>query len=175
MISGDLRRDSGVPLLVGFVVGSLTISLVIFLLMRSFRGQFTGGHAVNVYNTSGTRPFAMPVPIQPSLLGNAMQLADGTSLATKTDTVTLSTLRASRVFTAPHTGPMWRVRLQMGGPAGTFGSFAIDGNPDVSGGQSLMLTAGQHSEVRLGARQSISGIAVGGDTFVSYVAAAEVV
>ena len=183
-------KDSSTTMLIGFVVGSLTIGLVVYLVLKALRETLSGlgnpqvgaGQPINIYNvTGGQGPVSLPAPVQsvqPSVLGNRMQLGDGTSLTTKTDTVTLSTARASRVFTAPRTGPVWRVRIQVLGPAGSFGSFAVDSTPDNEGSGSIVVPSGGFTEIRMGARQTLSGIGVdnaGRGVQMSYVASAEVV
>lgn len=175
----DDNRNTGVYMLVGFLAGSLTLGLMFLLVAKAFsllrQPQLGPGaqQPINVYNTTGGG--AQPVPIQPSNLSTQMQLGHGVSMATRTDTVELSTARSSRVFSAPRQGAMWHVRLHVIGPAGSFAAFAIDSTPSAAGGNSLVIAAGGHTEVRIGPRQAISGIAVNSNTDVSYVASAEVV
>jgi hypothetical protein len=174
------EHDSGTMLLVGFVVGTLTISVVVYVLIKALRAGLdslgghvgAGGQPINIYNNIGGQ---QTPAIQPSMLGNAMQLGNGTSLATRADTMTLSTSRASRVFQAPNKSPMWLVRVHVLGPAGSFASFAIDGTPSSDGSGSIVVPAGGHTELRMGARQTLSGIASGAAAQISYSASAEVV
>lgn len=164
--------------LVGFVVGALSVGVVVVLILQSVKGLLGVARAGSVGGLGG--PFVMPQPppllaLQPSRLANAMQMNDGTSLATRTDTVLLSTTRSSIVFSAPNHGPTWKVRIGALGAAGSFVSLAIDTQPDPDGGRSIVIPAGGQAVITIGARQTISGIAIGADVPVSYVASAEVV
>src|SRR3990172_6694430 len=113
------RRFEGFNLLAGFVIGSLTIGVLVYLITKSIAamrgtlgaGSNGSGQPINIYNvTGGQGPLALPAPqqaVQPTQLANSMQLANGTSLATKMDTVMLNPVRSSRVFSVPRKGPMW--------------------------------------------------------------------
>lgn len=195
-MADDRTRDSGTTMLIGVVVGSLTVGLIVYLLLKSLREtlaglggpqQVGGGQPINIYNvTGGQGPIALPAPVQaqPSPLAHAMQLGDSTSLATRATTETLSPTRSYRVFSAPKQGVMWRVRLHVIGPAGGFGIFAIDSslplesntNLTIGAPQGIVVPAGGSTELRLGPRQVIYGKAAGteDDVQVSVVASAEV-
>lgn len=190
------RRFEGFNLLAGFVIGSLTIGLLVYLITKSIaamRGPLSAGgggqgQPINIYNvTGGQGPLSLPAPqqsVQPSQLTNQMQLANGTSLATKMDTVMLNPVRSSRVFSVPRKGPMWRIRLSVIGPAGGYGIFSVDSplpdgpntNLTIGAPQGVVVPAGGHTEVRLGPRQIIYGRAAGteDDVQVSVTASAEI-
>jgi hypothetical protein len=173
-------------LIIGFVVGSLTFGVLFYLIAKSI-GLLRSASAPNPSPGVGG---AIPIqafkpwnlapspdvvyPLQPSAIANKMQLEDSTSLATRTDTVQVSTAAAERIFSAPMTGPIWSVRLHVGGPAGSFVAFAVDALPSSTGGGSLVIPAGSATRISIGPRQSISGIAINNAAQVSYVASAEV-
>lgn len=178
-------------LILGFVVGAITIGVAIWIILKGIRDTLSGlgnGHGlgqqpINIYNVTGPQaPLQLPaplqaqapLPIQPSQIANDMQLG-AISLGTRTDTLLLSTTAARRVFSAPIKGPTWKVRIAAIGPAGSFAVLAVDVQPSADGGRSVIVPAGDHTELIIGPRQIISGIALNADTQVSYVAQAEVV
>jgi hypothetical protein len=185
------RRYEGFSLLAGFVIGSLTIGLLAYLLAKTFAalrgtsgGQLgNGSPPINIYNNHG---HVLPQPVPTTEWGtrdrtDAMALPDGISLASKMETYTLSPLRSARVFTAPRKGPMWRVRIQVVGPAGGFGVFAIDSpisdTTPIGSPQGIVVPSNGFSEIRLGPRQILYGRAAGTeeDVQVSITASAEIV
>lgn len=184
------RRYEGFSLLAGFVIGSLTLGLLAFLLAKTFaalRGAASnqlgsGGQPINIYNVSGDgRMLPMPVTEWGTReRTEAMALPD-VSLASKMETYTLSPSRSARVFTAPRKGPMWRVRIQLIGPAGGFGVFAIDApiseTSPIGSPQGIVVPSNGYSEIRLGPRQILYGRAAGTeeDVQVSITASAEIV
>lgn len=191
----DRTRDAGTTMLIGFVVGSITIGVVVYLLIKSLRATLSGlgtpqvgaGNPINIYNvTGGQGPVSLPAQVQaqPSPLAAAMQLGDGSSLATRTSTETLNPRRSYRIFTAPKQGVMWRVRLYVIGPAGGYGIFAVDAqlpetrntNLTIGAPQGIVVPAGGSTELRIGPRQVIYGKAAGteDDVQVSVTASAEV-
>lgn len=163
-------------LLADFVVGSVTVGFVVLLILHGVKTLLgatrSGGAALPPLSVFGGS-FAQP--IQPSALATAMQLGDGTPLATRTDTLSLSPTAPMAVFTAPNSGPMWRVRINVLGPAGGFASLAIDAVPSASGGNSAVIPAGGFTELFVGPRQAISGLGINGTVQISYVASAGVV
>ena len=175
------KSDESTKVLVAFLIGSLTVGAIVLIALRSLRktmlGAPSGNPPINIYNVTGGSGISLPAPqpVQPSYLGNQMSLLDGTSLSTKTDTVTLPTDGSARVFSAPMNGPMWKVKLYVLGPAGGFAAFAVDSLPDLNGGQSVIVPCGRQTELRIGARQAISGIASMPGTQASVTAQAEVV
>jgi hypothetical protein len=173
--------------ILGVVLGSITIGVAIWIILKGIRDTLSGlGNAqsqqpINIYNVMSPQgplqlppPLQAPMAIQPSAIANAMQLG-AISLGTRTDTITLSTTEIRRVFSAPIDGPTWKLRIAAIGPAGGFAVLAVDSQPDPSGGRSVIVPAGDHTELIVGPRQIVSGLAVTSDTQVSYVAQAEVV
>lgn len=183
-MQGD-RRQERYSLLLGFAIGSLTAGVLGLFAWLLTRTRSNLGQSINIYNalpgSTGQLDWMRPqLPAQPMIpntrqLTNSMQLSNGVSLSTKTDTITLPTTESVRVFNAPFSGPFWLVRLHVIGPAGGFASFAVDSSAFASGGSSVVIPAGRFTEMRIGPRQSISGIAGGANTQVSYTASAEVV
>lgn len=188
------RRIEGVSLFAGFVVGSLTIGLLMYLFAKTIallkgsqQQQLQGGsNPINIYNVTGGQGMTLPAPVQaqPNPLTSAMQLGDSSSLATRTSTETLSPTRSYRVFSAPRQGVMWRVQLYVIGPAGGFGLFSTDSplpleansNLTIGSPQAIVVPAGGRTELRIGPRQVIYGKAAGteDDVQVSVIASAEV-
>lgn len=177
----EIRSDPS-HLFLGFIAGTVVFGLFTWLFIKALRETLatvsanSGDTTINNFYSMLPSDHGVPVlPVQPSALANHMQLDDGTSLGTKTDTVTLSTTVGRRVFSAPSSGPMWRVKVHVIGPAGSFAALSIDSPASVDGGNSAIVPAGGETTIRIGARQSISAIAVGGAAQVSYVASSEVV
>ncbi|MGH7179220.1 MAG: hypothetical protein ACREJC_17720 [Tepidisphaeraceae bacterium] len=189
------RRYEGFSLLAGFVIGSLTIGLIAYLIAKTFavlrdggQRQLTGGSPINIYSVSGGQlsPQMLATdPLGTRDLTNAMALSDGVSLGSKMETYTLSPTRSVRVFSAPRKGPMWKVHIRVIGPAGGYGLFAVDNHvPDgpntnltIGSPQGIVVPANGWAEVRLGPRQILYGRAAGTeeDVQVSITASAEIV
>ncbi len=178
MTRGTLRgmsdaRDPTVGLIAAFAVGTLSaiaVGLLVYVIARAHSRSLMG------VSLGAPQNFGVwPTSLQPSKLSSTMNLDDGTSMASRTDTVSLSTTQASNVFTAPMRGAMWRVRISVISPPGAAVALAIDSTPDPTGGRSVLVAAGAMTTLRIGPRQVIAGIALGADTLVSYVASAEVI
>jgi len=180
------ERDRDIKtMLLGIFVGALTIGAAVWAIVHSMRktlqgaaGQLpAGSQPINIYNNIGGygQGQGFVQPIQPSQITDRMQLADGTSLATKTGTLTLSTSDARRVFQAPSKGSMWKVSLHALGPPGGFAAFAVDTTPSANGSESIVIPTGSATELRIGPRQIISGRALNANTTISYTASAELV
>jgi hypothetical protein len=192
-----IEREPTTMMLIGFVVGTVTIGVVVYLIIKGLRATLDGvlagrnlagsGQPINIYNVTGN-PGSMslpsPVQAQPSPLATAMQLGDASSLATRTNTMTLDPVRSYRVFSAPKQGVMWRVRLHVIGPAGGYGLFAVDSplpaeantNLTIGAPQGIVVPANGATELRIGPRQVIYGKAAGteDEVQVSVIASAEV-
>jgi hypothetical protein len=195
-MASDDKPSWNVLLLIGAIAG-VAFGALLVLLFRERRGQSQlmgpSGNPINIYNVSGGQlgmqhPQALLPGASPEStrqLVNQMGAFDGTSYATKMDTVMLNPVRSVRVFTVPRKGPMWLVRLNVVGPAGGFGMFAIDNplpegpstNLTMGAPQGIIVPAGGSTEIRLGPRQIIYGRAAGteDDVQVSYSASAEIV
>jgi hypothetical protein len=195
-MASDDKPSWNVLLLIGAIAG-VAFGALLVLLFRERRGQAQqlmgpGGNPINIYNVSGGQLAQHPQALLPGAspestrqLVNQMGSFDGTSYATKMDTVMLNPVRSTRVFTVPRKGPIWRVQLSIIGPAGGYGMFAIDDplpdGPDTNltmgAPQGIIVPAGGSTEIRLGPRQIIYGRAAGTEdnVQVSYSASAEIV
>jgi len=187
-MAADDKPSWNVLLLIGAIAGVAFGALLVLLFRERRQQQLQGSNPINIYNVSGGQNPQALLSAGDSM--STRQLTDemglpGISFETKMDTVMLNPVRTVRVFSAPRKGPMWRVRLDIIGPAGGYGMFAIDrplpdgpsSNLTMGAPQGIVVPAGGHTEVRIGPRQIIYGRAAGTEdnVQVSVSASAEIV
>jgi hypothetical protein len=194
-MADDDKPSWNVLLLIGTIAG-VAFGALLVLLFRDRRqmpqSQLQGGGGgspITIYNGYGPNNDYAPSTLAPTGYpalpeAPAYQTKDNVMLASRANTFTLSPTRSIRVFTAPRSGPTWRVQIRVIGPAGGFGQFSIDQplsdevntNLTMGSPQAIIVPSNGWSEVRLGPRQILYAKAAGTepDVQASIVASAEV-
>jgi len=197
MADDDDKPSWNVLMLIGTIAG-IAFGALLVLLFRERRQQSqlsgsTGSASpITIYNgypTSNDYPQGALAPTGYPALPEAPPFAtkDNVSLSTRTNTYTLSSSKSLRIFSAPRSGPTWRVQIHVIGPAGGFGMFSIDqplpeeqnSNLDMGSPQGFIIPASSFSgpsNIFIGPRQTLYAKAGGTecDVQVSIIASASV-